>query len=135
MTMPAARKRTPLIDRLPPVRGRLTAGAPLANTTWFRVGGPAEVLFKPADLEDLRAFMAAKPTDVPVTLLGVGSNLLVRDGDYVAMSRWRLPPWTPASSCAAATASGRSRLPISIAFPATRLSATRRSSAATSSSP
>lgn len=69
-----------LIDRLPPVRGRLTEGASLARVTWFQVGGPAEVLFKPADREDLLAFLAAKPADVPVTVLGVGSNLLVRDG-------------------------------------------------------
>jgi UDP-N-acetylmuramate dehydrogenase len=69
-----------LIDRLPKVRGRLTADAPLASVTWFRVGGPAEVLFKPVDLDDLSAFLAAKPADVPVTVIGVGSNLLVRDG-------------------------------------------------------
>lgn len=69
-----------LIDRLPAVRGRLTAGASLAAVTWFRVGGPAEVLFKPADLDDLAGFLAAKPADVPVTMIGVGSNLLVRDG-------------------------------------------------------
>ncbi len=69
-----------LIDRLPKVRGRLTADAPLAPVTWFRVGGPAEVLFRPADIEDLRAFLAAKPADVPVTVIGVASNLLVRDG-------------------------------------------------------
>lgn len=70
----------PLIERLPPVRGRLTANAPLASITWFRTGGPAEVLFKPADQDDLCAFLRAKPADVPVTLLGVGSNILVRDG-------------------------------------------------------
>lgn len=69
-----------LIDRLPKVRGRLTADAPLAAVTWFRVGGPAEVLFRPADIEDLSAFLAAKPADVPVTVVGVASNLLVRDG-------------------------------------------------------
>jgi UDP-N-acetylmuramate dehydrogenase len=69
-----------LIDRLPPVRGRLSEGTSLGNVTWFRVGGPAEVLFKPADLEDLRNFIAHKPADIPVTVLGVGSNLLVRDG-------------------------------------------------------
>jgi UDP-N-acetylmuramate dehydrogenase len=79
--MMVAKQRTErLIDRLPTVRGRLTEGSSLANVTWFRVGGPAEVLFKPADLEDLRYFIANKPADVPVTLLGVGSNLLVRDG-------------------------------------------------------
>ena len=52
---------TQLIDRLPQVRGRLTADAPLAAVTWFRVGGPAEVLFRPADVDDLGAFLAAKP--------------------------------------------------------------------------
>lgn len=78
--MAAQRSSSRLIDRLPPVRGRLSEGTSLANVTWFRVGGSAEVLFKPADLEDLRAFIAAKPADVPVTVLGVGSNLLVRDG-------------------------------------------------------
>ena len=79
MMMPVARNRA-LLERLPPVRGRLTAGAPLANTTWFRVGGPAEAMFRPADRDDLMAFLAAKPADVPVTVIGVGSNLLVRDG-------------------------------------------------------
>jgi UDP-N-acetylmuramate dehydrogenase len=69
-----------LIDLLPPVRGRLTANAPRGLLTWFRVGGPAEVLFRPADAEDLAGFLAALPSDVPVTTIGVGSNLLVRDG-------------------------------------------------------
>ena len=69
-----------LIDRLPRPRGRLTADAPLGPQTWFRAGGAAEVLFKPADVEDLATFMAALPPDVPVTVLGVGSNILVRDG-------------------------------------------------------
>ncbi len=69
-----------LIDRLPQVRGSYRENASLAATTWFRVGGPAEVLFRPADRDDLAAFLAAKPDDVPVTVLGVGSNLLVRDG-------------------------------------------------------
>ncbi len=69
-----------LIERLPPVRGRLTEDAPLAPVTWFRVGGAAEILFRPADIEDLAAFLAAKPADVPVTVIGVASNLLVRDG-------------------------------------------------------
>jgi len=68
------------IDRLPPLKGRLSLDADLSRITWFRVGGPAEIMFRPADLEDLRAFLAAKPDDVPVTVIGVGSNLLVRDG-------------------------------------------------------
>jgi UDP-N-acetylmuramate dehydrogenase len=62
------------------VRGRLRAGAALDRTSWFRVGGPAEVMFTPADAEDLSNFLAAKPADVPVTVLGVCSNVLVRDG-------------------------------------------------------
>src|SRR5690348_1220740 len=69
-----------LIDRLPPVRGRLTPNAPIGPLTWFRVGGPAEVLFRPADAEDLAGFLAALPREVLVTTIGVGSNLLVRDG-------------------------------------------------------
>ena len=69
-----------LIDRLPKPRGRLTADAPLGAQTWFRTGGPAEVLFRPADVADLSEFLKALPADVPVPVLGVGSNLLVRDG-------------------------------------------------------
>jgi UDP-N-acetylmuramate dehydrogenase len=69
-----------LIDRLPPVRGRYRENASLAKVTWFRVGGPAEVLYRPADRADLVEFLRHKPRDVPLTVLGVGSNLLVRDG-------------------------------------------------------
>ncbi|MDP4823353.1 MAG: UDP-N-acetylmuramate dehydrogenase [Aestuariivirgaceae bacterium] len=69
-----------LLSRLPAVRGRLEAEFPLADLTWFRTGGPAEVLFTPADEDDLAAFLAETPADVPVTVLGVGSNTLVRDG-------------------------------------------------------
>ncbi|HEX6959549.1 MAG TPA: UDP-N-acetylmuramate dehydrogenase [Ferrovibrio sp.] len=69
-----------LLARLPAVRGRLTAQAALADITWFRVGGPAEAMFRPADRDDLIAFLKSKPADVPVTVLGVGSNTLVRDG-------------------------------------------------------
>ena len=69
-----------LLKRLPPVRGRLEANAPLDGLTWFRVGGPAEVLFTPADEADLAQFLKATPAAIPVTVIGVGSNLLVRDG-------------------------------------------------------
>jgi UDP-N-acetylmuramate dehydrogenase len=68
------------IEALPPLKGRLRLNADLAKITWFRVGGQAEVMFRPEDVEDLRNFLAAKPADVPVTVIGVGSNLLVRDG-------------------------------------------------------
>jgi UDP-N-acetylmuramate dehydrogenase len=69
-----------ILDRLPPVRGRLRAGVALAPLTWFRVGGPAEFLFRPADIDDLASFLAACPTDIPVMPIGVASNLLIRDG-------------------------------------------------------
>ncbi|CAK0761158.1 UDP-N-acetylenolpyruvoylglucosamine reductase [uncultured Gammaproteobacteria bacterium] len=69
-----------LIGRLPSVRGRLAENVPLAPMTWFRVGGPAEVLFRPADTEDLAAFLAACPAEIPLTVIGVASNLLIRDG-------------------------------------------------------
>jgi UDP-N-acetylmuramate dehydrogenase len=78
--MAATRRQRPLIERLPPVRGRLSAAAPLAGITWFGVGGPAEIMFRPLDEADLAEFLAALPADVPVTVIGVGSNLLVRDG-------------------------------------------------------
>ncbi len=65
---------------LPPVRGRLTAGAPLAPLVWFKSGGAAEWLFEPADIDDLSDFLAALDPAVPVIGLGLGSNLIVRDG-------------------------------------------------------
>jgi len=67
-------------DALPPVRGTYTPDAPLKDLVWFRAGGPAEILFRPADEEDLATFLYAKPADVRVSVIGVGSNLLVRDG-------------------------------------------------------
>lgn len=69
-----------LLDRLPEVRGRLTPNAPLAEQTWFRVGGPAEVLYRPADEDDLAFFLAHCPSDIPVIVIGAASNLLIRDG-------------------------------------------------------
>lgn len=78
MTLTAA--TSALIDRLPPVRGTLEANGSLADFIWFRCGGPADVLFRPADLADLVEFLKACPQDVPVLPVGVGSNLLVRDG-------------------------------------------------------
>ncbi len=71
---------TDLAARMPALRGRLTAGARLADITWFRVGGPADVLFQPADEADLAYFLQQAPRDIPVTTVGLGSNLLVRDG-------------------------------------------------------
>jgi UDP-N-acetylmuramate dehydrogenase len=67
-------------DQLPEVRGKLVRDEPLGPFTWFRVGGPADVLFLPQDEDDLAAFLSALDAEVPVTVLGVGSNTLVRDG-------------------------------------------------------
>jgi UDP-N-acetylmuramate dehydrogenase len=67
-------------DHLPPVRGRIERDAPLAPYTWFRVGGPADVLFLPEDEDDLAAFLQGLDPDIPVLPIGVGSNLLIRDG-------------------------------------------------------
>ncbi|GJE53709.1 MULTISPECIES: UDP-N-acetylmuramate dehydrogenase [Methylobacterium] len=64
----------------PALRGRLIANQSLADLTWFRVGGPAEVLFSPADEEDLALLLGALDPAVPVTVIGLGSNLIVRDG-------------------------------------------------------
>src|ERR671924_873248 len=65
---------------MPELRGRLLANQSLAEITWFRVGGPAQVLFTPADEADLAYFLAQAPSGLPVTVIGLGSNLLVRDG-------------------------------------------------------
>ena len=69
-----------LKEKLPDLRGRMTANAPLSAITWFRVGGPAQVLYSPADEADLAYFLKGAPRDLPVTVVGLGSNLLVRDG-------------------------------------------------------
>jgi UDP-N-acetylmuramate dehydrogenase len=69
-----------LAIKLPDLKGRLAANVPLADLIWFRVGGPAQVLFSPADEADLAYFLKGIPLDLPVTVIGLGSNLLVRDG-------------------------------------------------------
>jgi UDP-N-acetylmuramate dehydrogenase len=68
------------VGTLPPLRGRVQADAPLAPFTWFRAGGAAEALVRPADAADLGAFLAALPNDVPVHAIGACSNLIIRDG-------------------------------------------------------
>ncbi|WP_395645752.1 UDP-N-acetylmuramate dehydrogenase [Terricaulis sp.] len=65
---------------LPSVRGKLLRGEALAPFTWFRVGGPADILFLPADADDVGNFLRQLPPEVPVTVLGVGSNVIIRDG-------------------------------------------------------
>ena len=77
--MMAATRHT-LLSRMPPLRGRFTEKANLAKGMWFRVGGAAELLFRPADVDDLAEFLRLRPKGVAVTVVGVGSNLLIRDG-------------------------------------------------------
>lgn len=69
-----------LINKLPKIRGSYREDYNLSKVTWFAVGGNADILFKPEDIEDLSFFLKNKPADVPYIVLGVGSNLLVRDG-------------------------------------------------------
>ncbi len=69
-----------LLERLPPLAGRVQQAAPLAPFTWFRVGGPAEVLVRPASVKDLAALLRHLPEDAPLTVIGAASNLIVRDG-------------------------------------------------------
>ena len=87
-----------VVKAMPDLRGRLSAGSDLKQYTWFRVGGPAEVLFSPADEADLAYFMKTLPPAVPVTIIGLGSNLLVRDGgiDGVARAKRELVEQLPA---------------------------------------
>lgn len=73
-------QRAAKIQELPPARGRYTENAPLGAVGWFRCGGTAEIAFKPADADDLAAFIAACPAETPITALGVLSNTIVRDG-------------------------------------------------------
>jgi len=70
----------PLIDRLPKIRGTYRENSDLSKINWFNVGGVAQIVFRPADAQDLSDFLQNKPEDVPVTVIGVGSNLLIRDG-------------------------------------------------------
>ncbi|ODN71554.1 UDP-N-acetylmuramate dehydrogenase [Methylobrevis pamukkalensis] len=77
MTFPDLR---PQIPELAAIRGAIDVNRPLADLTWFRVGGPAQLLFQPADAADLSAFLQRLPAEIPVTVVGLGSNLLVRDG-------------------------------------------------------
>jgi UDP-N-acetylmuramate dehydrogenase len=78
--MMTATRLTSLLETLPPLRGRVQANAPLAPFTWFRAGGPAEVLVRPADVEDLATLLGGLPNEVPIHVIGACSNLIVRDG-------------------------------------------------------
>ncbi len=73
-------KENNIMDRLPEVRGNLSENRDMASLSWLRVGGPAEVLFQPADLDDLCNFLKDLPEDIPVLPIGVCSNMIIRDG-------------------------------------------------------
>lgn len=105
-------------DALPPVRGRIARNAPLGGLTWFRVGGPAEVLFRPADQDDLAAFLAALPEDVPVTVIGVGSNLLVRDGGVPGVVIRMAGPFANVSVDGTTVTAGAAALDLTVAMTA-----------------
>ena len=85
MTGMRARSAIVMSGDLPPARGRLTPNRPLADLTWLRVGGPADWLFQPADIADLAGFLGRLRPDIPVFPMGVGSNLIVRDGGLRAV--------------------------------------------------
>lgn len=78
--MPFADLSSDIRASAPDLRGRLLANQELSGLTWFRVGGPAQILFTPADDEDLAYLLSKLPDDIPVTVIGLGSNLIVRDG-------------------------------------------------------
>lgn len=78
--MPAKQPSPGLMERLPAVRGILQADAPMAKLSWFKTGGMADVLFQPADVDDLAGLLKDKPAEVPVTVIGTASNIIIRDG-------------------------------------------------------
>ncbi len=80
-------------NMLPEVRGKYLKNVPLSKYTWFGVGGPAEVMFFPEDLEDLRHFLMRRPYNIPLSLIGGGSNLLVRDGGIPGVVIKLDAPW------------------------------------------
>jgi UDP-N-acetylmuramate dehydrogenase len=84
--MMAAVRIPGLADMLPPLRGRVQFDAPLAPATWFRVGGKAEALVRPADPDDLARFLAALPNDVPAQAVGACSNIIIRDGGLAGVT-------------------------------------------------
>jgi UDP-N-acetylmuramate dehydrogenase len=105
-------------EALPPVRGTLTHEAALKDLVWFRAGGPAEVLFRPADADDLAAFIAARPEDLRVSVIGVGSNLLVRDGGIPGVVIRLGRAFTEVRASGTAVAAGASALDLNVALAA-----------------
>jgi UDP-N-acetylmuramate dehydrogenase len=92
-------------------RGKLTPQAPLAPLVWFKSGGAAETLFEPADRDDLTAFLADLDPAVPVMALGLGSNMIVRDGGVPGVTIRLGKPTTPSCAAAAGRRASSSRRP------------------------
>ena len=116
----AVQRKTGLMALMPPVRGALIADAPLARMTWFGTGGCAEVLFRPADRDDLAAFLAGLDADIPVTVLGAGSNLLVRDGGVPGVVVHLGKPFATIAFDGCTAMAGAGALDISLAMAAAR---------------
>jgi UDP-N-acetylmuramate dehydrogenase len=114
----ASAKPAPWTDTLPPVRGRIALNAPLGGLTWFRVGGAAEVLFRPADAEDLASVLAALPAEIPVTVIGVGSNLLVRDGGVPGLVIRLAGPFAGVTLSGSVVTAGAAALDLTVAMTA-----------------
>lgn len=107
------RKNTP--EYLPPVRGELLFGEDLARYAWFRVGGPAEILFRPADTKDLQEFLQNVPAKLSITVIGVASNLLIRDGGVPGVVIQLRKPFNTISLTKDAITAGAGALDISVA--------------------
>jgi UDP-N-acetylmuramate dehydrogenase len=108
--------RTPgLADLLPKLRGRVQLDAPLAPFTWFRVGGKAEALIRPADAEDLAQFLRALPLEVPVQVIGAASNLIVRDGGLPGVTIRLARGFSAIEPDAAGIAAGAAALDVTVA--------------------
>src|SRR3990167_5495654 len=108
-------------DKLPTVRGKLLRDEPLAPFTWFRVGGTAEALFIPADAEDLADFLKALDEAVPVTVLGVGSNVIGRDGGVEGVViRLAGRPWAQVTTDGDAITAGTGVLDSMVAKPSAK---------------
>lgn len=115
MNAAAARNASRLIERLPPVRGEYRECVALARFAWFRVGGPAEVMFLPADSDDLQRFLKNTPRDIPVTVIGVASNLLIRDGGIPGVVIRLRGPFTNIESTDGVVRAGAGALDINVA--------------------
>ena len=100
---------------LPPVRGELLFGEDLARYTWFRVGGPAEVLYRPADTKDLQEFLKNVPAKLSITVIGVASNLLIRDGGVPGVVIQLRKPFNTISLTENVITAGAGALDISVA--------------------